>query len=180
MESHIFGRPGTTVLGGVATSETCWNAMDTAESPVKGGFPVSISYSTQPAEYRSERISTLSPRACSGDRYCAVPTTPWDCVIVAAESSSARAMPKSMTLTMPCTEIMMLPGLISRWITPIRCEYSSAFNTPTITCSASRWLKAPFTLRMSRRVCPLTYSMTRYGRCSIWPLSPDTTSSPES
>ena len=24
MESHIFGRPGTMVLGGVATSVTCW------------------------------------------------------------------------------------------------------------------------------------------------------------
>ena len=24
IESHIFGRPGTIVLGGVATSDTCW------------------------------------------------------------------------------------------------------------------------------------------------------------
>ena len=58
----------------------------------------------------------------SGERYCAVPTTPCDWVMVAAESSRARAMPKSMTLTTPCSEIMMLPGLISRWIMPMRCE----------------------------------------------------------
>ena len=106
-------------------------------------------------------MSTVSPRACSGERYCAVPTTPCDLVIVAAESSRARAMPKSMTLTTPCSEIMMLPGLISRWITPMRCEYSSAFSTPSITCSASRWLSAPLTLMMSRSVWPLTYSITR-------------------
>ena len=86
---------------------------------MNGGRPVSISYSTQPAEYKSERMSTVSLRACSGERYCAVPTTPWDWVIVAAESSSARAMPKSMTLTTPCSEIMMLPGLMSRWTMPM-------------------------------------------------------------
>ena len=34
----------------------------------------------------------------------------------------------------------------------LRCEYSNAFSTPIITCSASRWLSAPFTLMMSRRV----------------------------
>ena len=100
--------------------------------------------------------------------------------MVAAESSRARAMPKSMTLTTPCSEIMMLPGLMSRWMMPMRCEYSSALSTPIITCSASRWLRAPFTLRMSRKVWPLTYSITRYGRCSVWPVSVATTSSPES
>ena len=125
-------------------------------------------------------MSTVSPRACSGLRYCAVPTTPCDWVIVAAESSSARAMPKSMTLTMPCSEIMMLPGLMSRWMMPMRCEYSSADSTPSITCSASRWLSGPLALMMSRRVWPLTYSITRYGRRSTLPFSSVTVSSPES
>ena len=42
---------------------------------MNGGRPVSSSYSRQPVEYRSLRASTRSPRACSGDRYCAVPMT---------------------------------------------------------------------------------------------------------
>ena len=49
--------------------------METGESPVKGGRPVSSSYSSTPVEYRSLRASTTSPRACSGDRYWAVPMT---------------------------------------------------------------------------------------------------------
>ena len=106
-------------------------------------------------------MSTLSPRACSGERYCAVPTTPCDLVIVVAESSSARAMPKSMTLTTPCSEIMMLPGLMSRWMMPMRCEYSSAESSPIITCSVSRCDSGPFALMMSRSVWPFTYSITR-------------------
>ena len=122
IESQRLSSPGTSVPIGVAVSETCWYAIATAESPVKGGFPVSISYSTHPAEYRSDFAPTCSPRACSGLRYCAVPTTPWFCVIVADESSIALAIPKSMTLTVPWSLIIMFPGLISRWIIPMRCE----------------------------------------------------------
>ncbi len=68
---------------------------------MNGGRPVSSSYSRQPAEYRSLRESTRSPRACSGDRYWAVPMTWAVWVMVACASLIARAMPKSMTLTSP-------------------------------------------------------------------------------
>lgn len=71
------------VEGTGGTSRTCWYATETAESPLNGGRPVSNSNSTQPVEYRSERWSTTSPRACSGERYCAVPTTELVCVMVA-------------------------------------------------------------------------------------------------
>jgi hypothetical protein len=38
-----------------------------ADAPVCGGSPLSISYSTQPSEYTSERLVTcLSAVACSG------------------------------------------------------------------------------------------------------------------
>ena len=36
--------------GGVGCSITCLDATDTAESPVNGGRPVTISYSTHPRE----------------------------------------------------------------------------------------------------------------------------------
>ena len=92
--------------------------MATGESPVNGGRPVSSSYSRQPVEYRSLRESTRSPRACSGDRYCAVPITWAVWVIVAWASLIARAMPKSMTLTSPLRVTITLPGLISRCTMP--------------------------------------------------------------
>ena len=41
--------------------------------PEKGTTPVAISYSTTPSENRSERASSSSPRACSGDMYATVP-----------------------------------------------------------------------------------------------------------
>ena len=70
----------------------------------------------------SERASTVSPRACSGDRYWAVPITAAVCVIALEESAIARAMPKSMTLTWPDGVNMTLAGLMSRWMMPERCE----------------------------------------------------------
>ena len=92
--------------------------MATGESPVNGGRPVSSSYSRHPVEYRSLRESTRSPRACSGDRYCAVPITWAVCVIVAWASLIARAMPKSMTLMSPLRVTITLPGLMSRCTIP--------------------------------------------------------------
>ncbi len=65
-------------------------------------------------EYRSLRASTVSPRACSGERYCAVPMTAWVWVIVADESDIARAMPKSITFTAPLSVSITLAGLMSR------------------------------------------------------------------
>jgi hypothetical protein len=71
-------------------------------------------------EYRSLRESTRSPRACSGDRYWAVPMTCAVWVMVACESLTARAMPKSITLTSPVRVSITLPGLMSRWMIPLR------------------------------------------------------------
>jgi hypothetical protein len=68
----------------------------------------------------SLRASTCSPRACSGDRYCAVPTTAAVCVMVEDESATARAIPKSMTLTSPVGVSITLAGLMSRCTMPAR------------------------------------------------------------
>ena len=61
-----------------------------------------------------------SPRACSGDRYCAVPTTAAVWVIVDEASATARAMPKSITFTSPDGVSMTFAGLMSRWTMPAR------------------------------------------------------------
>jgi hypothetical protein len=68
----------------------------------------------------SLRASTCSPRACSGERYCAVPTTAAVWVIVDEESATARAMPKSITFTSPEGVSITLAGLMSRCTMPAR------------------------------------------------------------
>ncbi len=68
----------------------------------------------------SLRLSTVSPRACSGERYCAVPITAEVAVMVCPASASARAMPKSITLTSPPRVSMTLAGLMSRCTMPWR------------------------------------------------------------
>ena len=60
------------------------------------------------------RASTISPLACSGEKYDAVPRIAVVCATVVEESEMALAMPKSMTFTWPLRVIMMLPGLMSR------------------------------------------------------------------
>jgi hypothetical protein len=62
-------------LGGAGASETCCTTMLTGESPVMGGCPTISSYSMHPTEQMSLRTSTASPRPCSGDKYCGVPST---------------------------------------------------------------------------------------------------------
>ena len=137
--------------------------MATGESPVNGGRPTSSSYIRQPVEYRSDRASTRSPRACSGDRYWAVPITCAVCVIVAWASLIARAMPKSMTLTSPFLVTITFPGLMSRWTIPAWWLYSRARRTPeTISrmrSGSSRWPS----FSSSLTVLPSTYSITMNG-----------------
>ena len=89
-----------------------------------------------------------------------MPTTAWVWVTVAAESSTARAMPKSITFTAPVEVSMMLPGLMSRWMIPARWEYSRASRTPVTISTASGMGTASPSPRNSRTVCPSTYSMT--------------------
>ncbi len=81
-------------------------------------------------------------------------------VWVAPPSLIARAMPKSITFTAPALVSMMLAGLTSRCTIPWRCEKSSAAHTSAMISIARRAGSAPSLRRMSRSVCPLTYSMT--------------------
>ena len=125
------------------------------------------------------RASTVSPRACSGEKYEAVPRIDVVCATVAEVSVMARAMPKSMTLTWPLCVTMTLAGLMSRWTTPARCEYSSAVRMPSVMRTASSGATAPSAM-MSESGRPSTYSITMKGTCTSAPDGSDTVSSPAS
>ena len=116
----------------------------------------------------SDRASAVLPRACSGDRYWAVPSTAAVCVMV-VESPSARAMPKSMTFTAPVFVSMMFAGLTSRWMMPCRCEKSSAPHTSARIDDARRGSSGPSRRTMSRSVSPCTSSITMNGTVPIGP-----------
>ena len=96
-------------------------------SPPKAGRPASTSYSAQPNAQMSARLSTVLPRACSGDMYAAVPSIIPAAVIagdvmvgevvnpagppLALEppdpGSRALARPKSNTFTVPSGRTLM-------------------------------------------------------------------------
>ncbi len=81
--------------------------MATGVGPENGTCPVTISYRQQPREYRSLRASASRPWACSGAMYWAVPTTAE--VWVIDGTAVARAMPKSITLTLPSVVSITFP-----------------------------------------------------------------------
>ena len=82
------------------------------------------------------------------------------CVIVAWASLTARAMPKSITLTSPLRVSITLPGLMSRCTIPARWLYSSARSTPSVISSARSGSSRRSSRSRSRRVRPSTYSIT--------------------
>lgn len=108
-----------------------------------------------------------------------MPTTAWVWVMVAEESVTARAMPKSMTLTLPeSLRTMTLPGLMSRCTIPALWLYSRAASTPSVYSTAWSTDTSP-ALRRPLRVSPWTISMTMYG--AFTPSTPSPwISSPES
>ena len=87
------------------------------------------------------RASTVSPFACSGEKYGAVPRIAVVCATVVEESETARAMPKSMTFTWPVGVTMTLPGLMSRCTTPARCEYSRAVEHAVDDAHGLGWVE---------------------------------------
>ena len=82
----------------------------------------------------SDRASTGSPCACSGDMYGAVPVTTPCSVMVTVGASAARlgcslARPKSSTFTLPSVVSRMLSGFRSRWTIPALWAAASASQT---------------------------------------------------
>ncbi len=73
---------------------------------------------------------------------------------------ATRAMPKSATFTSPASVTRMLPGLTSRWTTPLRWANPSAAATSVDTSAARLAGSFPSARSTSARVRPFTYSMT--------------------
>ena len=134
---------------------------------------MSISYSTTPKAQTSARLSTVRPRACSGDMYAAVPrmmpaaVPVWasvgDCERSAEEpdvgsAEYALARPKSSTLTLPSGVSFTFAGLRSRWTMPFSCAASSASAIWRAIATASSTAIGP---RLSRcaRSSPSTSSI---------------------
>ena len=80
----------------------------------------------------------MVPRACSGERYCGVPST-WP-VWVMPTLSAARAMPKSVTFTFRSGVTIRLAGFTSRWTMPAACAAaiaSAAWAIRSVAASGS-------------------------------------------
>ncbi|OLT09942.1 hypothetical protein BJF77_09205 [Kocuria sp. CNJ-770] len=78
-------------------------------------------------------------------------------------SSTARAIPKSMTFTWRSGVTITFAGLMSRWTIPARWLYSRASRIPRVMSTASRGVTASSWIS-SRKVRPGTYSITMNGR----------------
>jgi hypothetical protein len=112
--------------------------VDDAVLPSNARLPVTISYSTAPSAKMSQRASASLPSSCSGAMYWKVPTTMpamvsgcWGVATVCVSPELAEpagvtgfARPKSISLA-PLFVSMMLPGFRSRWMTSLRCAFSS-------------------------------------------------------
>ena len=79
-------------------------------SSPNGHSPLSSAYSSTPAENTSERGSTRSPRACSGDMNGMVPLMP----TAGRFASRERATPKSVSFTSPSNDSNTFAGLTSQ------------------------------------------------------------------
>ena len=102
-----------------------------------------------------------TPRAtCSGETYATVPRTIPACVDVLG-AATARASPKSTTLTVPSAETSTFSGLTSRCTSPARCAAASAASTGSSTETASSGRSRPRRCSTSRSVLPATSSITR-------------------
>ena len=123
-----------------------------------------------PSVNKSERGSTFSPLACSGDMYSGVPMRAP--VRVSPDTSIERAMPKSITLIRPLfSSTMMFCGFRSRWITPSECAASSAAHTWRMTLTASTGSNLSLVRRRSLRSWPWTNSIVMNFSPSACPRS---------
>ena len=151
---------GTSAGSGGGTSRICMIATVTGLSATNGNRPARHSYATTPSEYTSLAALTLRPSACSGLKYCAVPTTIplW----VSGTVSATRAIPKSVIFTIPSCPTSRLPGFTSRCTMPARCAASSAVAACSITSSVRSVGSRPSRARIAESGSPSTNSITRY------------------
>ena len=174
---HLTARVAGTVGGSASQSGSRFSTVASVSdmsSPSNARLPVSISNSTQPNAQMSARLSTVFPRACSGDMYAAVPRIMPACVIAGVvivgdideirrrarpTGSIAFARPKSSTFTVPSARTLMFAGFRSRWMIPCSCAASSASAICFAIGNASSSGIAPRAIRCDRS-SPSTSSIT--------------------
>ena len=83
----------------------------------------------------------------------------------------ARAMPKSITFTLPSGWTMMFCGLMSRWMMSWLWATESAWHTCEPISATLRWLMAPRCWMAVFRSEPRTNSMTMKYVPESWPQS---------
>ncbi len=127
-------RSAGTEAGRSGTGSRRWaSAVATAVSPTNGRRPARHSKATTPSEYTSEAGVAVWPWACSGEKYCGVPIT--SPVLVSPTPSVARAMPKSVILTVRSGVTSRLAGFTSRCTMPA----SWAAPSPSAAWASSCW-----------------------------------------
>ncbi len=80
--------------------------------------------------------------------------------LVIVASATLRAMPKSVSLIRPSSEISTLPGFTSRCTMPARCADSSAAATASATAAPCSRVSGPRCRIRSARLEDGTSSMT--------------------
>ena len=144
-------------------------------------LPETISYRIDPNANWSERKSSASPRACSGDMYPTVPsTTPTsvpaeavgDCVSspLSPVGAVSFASPKSRILAVPSFVTITFSGFRSRCTIPV----SWALASPSAICvaTASSFFSGSGPAASSlRKVSPSTRSMAIHDVPSAEPMS---------
>ena len=131
--SSTAGRSGTSVRSGTGSCRGRWSPCRTGRRRQTAAFP-----SPSRRSPRRAKTDRFAGRAASAG--CARAPCSWRCRAAGRGSSSPpvpsspvsvstrkrRARPKSSTFTCPASLTMMLPGLMSRWTTPLACAASSA------------------------------------------------------
>ncbi|CPU67901.1 Uncharacterised protein [Mycobacteroides abscessus] len=82
-------------------------------------------------------------------------------VVVAVTSFTARARPKSVTLSRPSVSSRTFSGLMSRCTSPARWAAASASSTWSSTSSVRPSVKVRSVSMVRRRFDPATYSIVR-------------------
>ncbi|PSK62813.1 hypothetical protein B0E53_05279 [Micromonospora sp. MH33] len=110
-----------------------------------------------------------APVACSGEMYEAVPST--EPAAVSWPTRSERAMPKSVSTSVPLGRTSRLPGFTSRCTMPFSCAACSASAACASRAMVRAGVSRPTRLSVEESASPSTYSITRKAICWSLPKS---------
>ena len=161
MACSTICRAGGGMSGGSGggASRTCFIAISSGFSPSNGRRPARHWKATTPSAYTSESGLAPCPAACSGEMYDAVPSTEpgW----VSCPTIAERAIPKSVSTSVPLGRTSRLPGFTSRWTMPFSCAACSASAAWAISAIVRPGVSRPTRARVRESASPSMYSITR-------------------